>query len=367
MKFYSLDEIKKRKCKYNLIYGKRSNGKTFALLEEIIRNYTKSEGEEIGVYIRRWEVDIKGQRAKRLCDGLEPKHIKKFTGGKWNGIKYYNREWFLKKTNADGTEIVDYKPFLISMCLTSMEHDKGPSYPNVTTIFFDEFIARPNALGGSGYAVDEFVLFCNVLSTIIRLRTNVTIYMVGNTINKYCPYFKEFGISEHILQQKQGSIDVYNFGNGGLNMAVEYVQDNATHAKSNNMYFAFDNPKLNMIKSGEWELEIYPHINFKIFPQDIHYKFYVIFQTHILTCSLCQKGNNPLFVYVTEKTTPLQYRPNDLIYSHEPNPSYQYRIWIDKPDRGIGGLICKLYKEKRFFYSDNLVGEILANYVAESP
>ena len=30
--YYSLDRIKELKCQYNLIFGKRSNGKTYAVL-----------------------------------------------------------------------------------------------------------------------------------------------------------------------------------------------------------------------------------------------------------------------------------------------------------------------------------------------
>lgn len=368
LKYYSLKKIKEKKCKYNLIYGQRSNGKTFAVIQEIMERYTKSEGGECGLYLRRWEVDIKGQRAKRLCDGFLPEHIKKFTKGQWEGVKYYNREWFFTKYDKDNDlTIVDNKPFMISMCLTSMEHDKGPSYPRITTILFDEFITRPNSLGGSGYAVDEFVLFCNVLSTVIRLRTNVTIYLVGNTINKYCPYFREFGIEEHIPKQKQGTIDIYTFGNGNLTMAVEYCKDNASNSKSNNIYFAFDNPKLNMIKSGEWELEIYPHIIGKIPTDWIKYKFFVEFNGNIITGNICVGGNNLPFVYFHNKTTPLKLNKYDLIYNHIPNQDYHYRIWIDKGVDKMTGLIADLYRKHRFFYSDNLVGEIISNYIAESP
>ena len=32
--FYSLEAIKKLNCQYNLIFGKRSNGKTYAVLYE---------------------------------------------------------------------------------------------------------------------------------------------------------------------------------------------------------------------------------------------------------------------------------------------------------------------------------------------
>ena len=36
--YYSLDRIKEFHAQYNLIFGKRSNGKTYAVLYEILKN-----------------------------------------------------------------------------------------------------------------------------------------------------------------------------------------------------------------------------------------------------------------------------------------------------------------------------------------
>ena len=64
-------------------------------------------------------------------------------------------------------------------------------------------------------------MFANVLSTIIRHRNDVKIFMLANTVNKYCPYFKEMGL-KHITEMKQGSIDIYTYGSSDLRVAVEY-------------------------------------------------------------------------------------------------------------------------------------------------
>ena len=120
-----------------------------------------------------------------------------------------------------------------TFALSEMEHDKSTSYPEITTIVFDEFITRRY------YLPDEFVLFLNVLSTIIRQRQNVKIFMLGNTVNKYCPYFKEMGL-KHISNMEQGTIDVYKLGEGQLTIAVEYCSSTAK-TKDSNKYFCFDN------------------------------------------------------------------------------------------------------------------------------
>ena len=43
----------------------------------------------------------------------------------------------------------------------------------------------------------SLLFFMNVLSTIIRDRENIKIFMLGNTVNKYCPYFDEMGLTFH--------------------------------------------------------------------------------------------------------------------------------------------------------------------------
>ena len=143
---------------------------------------------------------------------------------------------------------------MFAFALTQMEHDKSTSYPDVTTIIFDEFLSR------IGYLKDEFMLFMNVVSTIVRQRNDVTIYMLGNTVNKYCPYFTEMGLT-HVDKMEPGTIDVYTYGESKLKVAVEYCKDHNIDGRKSDSYFAFDNPQLQMITNGVWEVALYPHIH----------------------------------------------------------------------------------------------------------
>ena len=260
-KFYSLSAIEHCEAIYNVIIGKRSNGKTYACLEKVIREYAET-GKQ-GAYLRRYREDFRGKRGDQLfaahvSNGL----ITEVTNGEWNSVKYYAGRWYFSKFDPIlNKEVRDNDPFCFGFSLSEMEHDKSTSYPDITTIVFDEFITR------SYYLPDEFVLFMNVLSTIIRGRYDVTIYMLGNTVNWSCPYFTEMGI-KHIRDMKQGSIDVYEYGESGLKVAVEYCKSIADSKKSN-VYFAFDNPRLKMITSGVWELDIYPHLPVKYSNKEI--------------------------------------------------------------------------------------------------
>ena len=66
--FYNLSRIKELKCQYNLIFGKRSNGKTYSVLKEIIENYAKT-GQQ-GAYLRRYREDFIGKRGQQMFSAL---------------------------------------------------------------------------------------------------------------------------------------------------------------------------------------------------------------------------------------------------------------------------------------------------------
>ena len=189
MKYYSLKKILQHNATYNVIFGERSNGKTFAVHEYGLKEFWEHGGQM--AIIRRWQDDFIGKRGSTMFDGIvNAGVVERVTNGEWTGIYYFSSRWYLCRYE-DGKRITMETPFAYGFAITSQEHDKSTSYPAVRTILFDEFLTR------SAYIPDEFVLFCNVLSTIIRQRDDVKIFMLGNTVNKYCPYFKEMGM-KHI-------------------------------------------------------------------------------------------------------------------------------------------------------------------------
>lgn len=359
MKYYRLDKIKQYNAKYNVIVSGRSDGKTYACLEEIIANYFKSGEVAQGAIIRRWQDDFTGKRGQQMFSALVQNGlIDKLSKGKWNNVRYYASKWYMCNYDSETHELTASSdiPFCYGFAITAQEHDKSTAYPNIKTIVFDEFITR------GGYLPDEFVLFCNVLSTIIRQRDDVTVYMLGNTINKYCPYFSEMGL-QHVDQMEPGTIDVYTYGDSGLTVAVEYPNINKLFRKKSNVYFAFNNPKLQMITGGAWELEVYKHIPRKFAPKEVVFEFFVEFDTQLLHCEIVE-GDNDIFVAVHPKTTPIKNWDDDLIYttnitSGVPNVRKSFTKPIDDLDKKI----FKLYAAGKFFYSDNNTGDILKNFL----
>src|SRR5699024_11305630 len=70
-----------------------------------------------------------------------------------------------------------------------------------------------------------------------------------------------------------------------LTVAVEYCKPNQTR-KKNNFYFAFNNPKLEMITGGAWEMNIYPHLPIKYKPKNIDFIYFIIFNDKIYQCEI---------------------------------------------------------------------------------
>ena len=201
-KFYSLSKIKKRNATYNVIFGERSNGKTYACLVECLKLYKKERKQF--AYVRRWQADIRGQSARSIVRGVvDNGEISKIFGDEYTGIYYFGGKYYLCSYDENGKAVYsDTDCIGYAFSLADNEHNKSNSFPRVGIIVFDEFLTK------GLYLPDEFVTFMNTVSTIVRQRKDVKIYLLANTANKYCPYFPELQL-DHIKEMKPVKIDVY--------------------------------------------------------------------------------------------------------------------------------------------------------------
>lgn len=353
--FYSLNRILSKRCQYNIIIGERSNGKTYSCLELGVKNWIE-HGEQMA-YVRRYREDFRGKRGDTLFNNLVHNGlISRLTDGEYDTIKHQAGRWYLAKFDQDLRKVVaQEEPFCFGFSISETEHDKSTSYPNVTTIIFDEFLTRQY------YLPDEFVLFMNTLSTIIRHRDNVTIFMLGNTVNKYCPYFREMGLS-HVADMEMGKIDVYTYGTSPLRVAVERCAKTSKGGKKSDLYFAFNNPELQMITGGAWEIALYPHLPMKYKPSDRLFIYFIIFDENILQCEIINVGES-YFTYIHQKTTPIQDEDNDIIFTEQYDPRPNHFRNIRRPVNNLTRRIAEFFKLEKVFYQDNEVGEIVRNYL----
>lgn len=357
MKFYDVRDTLSAypNAHYYVIYGERSNGKTYSSLDYCLENFL-TKGEQFA-YVRRWGEDIRKKQLSQLFAAhAENGRISKLTKDAWGGMDYTGNKFRLTKSDEDGKLTINDDICGYAFDLNSMEHYKSISFPRVTTIVFDEFLSR------NGYLPNEFILFTNVISTIVRQRNNVKIIMLGNTVNRSCPYFQEMGLS-HVKEQEPGTIDVYHYGSSGLEVIAEYCSPTSKRGgKKSDVYFAFDNPELQMITQGAWEIAIYPHKPCKFAPKDIDCIFFIEFENELLQCECVTIDTGP-FIFIHRKTTPIKKPDEDIVYTTKPSEKWNYRMCLTKQTDKFSRTIVDFFRQNRVFYADNEVGEIVRNYL----
>lgn len=361
LKFYTLKNILAKDAHYNVIIGERSNGKTYAVLEYCLRNYFET-GEQFAL-IRRSDEDFSGQKGAQLAFRmLENNHygenvVAKLSGGEYSMIEYWASAYWLKAKDPDTGKLRRVKPIGYGFALNQEQHYREGEYPDVTTIFFDELLTR------TGYYATEFVDFMNIISTIKRLRQNVKIFMCGNTINKYCPYFREMGLY-NVKKMKKGDLDVYRYGDSDLIVAVEF-SDSPSKKKAVDPYFAFKNPKLKMITAGEWEMDIYPHLRERFKPKDIVFQYFIIFDDERLH-GLIVRNELGYYMFIHRKTTEIKYPESDLVFDFETQHNAHRVYNIFRSDIPAVRIILDLFREHKVYYADNEIGEIVRNWLETS-
>lgn len=359
LNYVSLDRIKREHAHYNLLIGQRSNGKTFAVFKEALERFVKT-GEQSAL-IRRWREDFRGKRGEAMFRGLVSQGIPgKLTDGKWTEISYYAGRWYLARYDEEKDKLIKHpEPFCFAFALSEMEHDKSTSYDNITLVMFDEFISR------NGYLNDEFVIFQNVLSTIIRQRNNVVIYMMANTINKYAPYWKEMGLVG-IDKFQEGDLKVFRYGESELRVAVQFTDSLSKEGKPSDVYFAFNNPKLQMItgQGQVWEIDIYPHCPRKYYKDNVLYSYFIDFNDELLQCDIVNIKDET-FTFIHRKTGKIKYPEEDLIFSLNDSPRLNHRKYLYETFDKLGKRIYYFFQIHKVFYQDNDVGELVRNYLMQ--
>lgn len=354
-KFYSLKNILKKQAQYYLIFGERSSGKTFATLELILKNYWK-KGEQ-GAYIRRWGDDIKGIRGSNIWSGLiDADKIREITNGEYEGVVYKGRAFYLARFNEKLQRMVpSEEPFCYIFAISEDERIKGANYPRITTVVFDEFMTR------SYYLPNEFKRLLSIVSTIARQRDNIKIFLLGNTVNEYCPYFEEFGINHIVKTMQPGDIREVAYEDRDAKVVLEWTEPNVD-GKASDIYFeGFD--KSGMITTGKWETLQYPATPYSIKEEMITFKFYINFNDEVMQGDVVENKDD-YFIHIHKKTTDI--KDEYPIYQLDFDPSPQYYTSLTRGRDKCSGEIAYLINSNKIFVQNNRIGEMVRNYIMMS-
>ena len=346
-KYYDIKPLLELKAEYNIIMGERSNGKTYAVCKTMIENFLTTG--TYGVYIRRYADEILPSNLKAL---FNPFDIEKISKGRYNKIAYRGKVFEIGMYDYDNDKWIKREPFCFCAALNTWENAKGPDRGVVGIILFDEFLTR------RFYLTNEFLSFQNVLSSFIRDREKVQIFLVGNTVSFYSPYFEEFGL-ENIKEMEPGTINCFSFQNG-TKIAIDYCESVASE-KESAKFFNFNPSKANMITTGKWEIPDYPHYSKSIdFIREVSLRFYIHFDNDLICGNIVSKDNS-VFLFFHMQTKEIT-EENEIVYSTKLDTNPLHCVTFSQSALDVHQTIARLIRGGRLFFSTNKVGEIYNNY-----
>ena len=359
--YYDRTEIDKTGAQWRLIVGTRSNGKTYSVCHTIVEDYLKY-GKR-GVYIRRYAEQITPKNIQSLFNPhLEL--IESLSGGAYNWIFYRANCFYLCYMDEDGKIIEkDETPFCITRSVNTWETTKGADVGEISTIVYDEFLTR------EAYLRDEFVCLMNLISSIIRDRKDCIIYLLANSVNKYAPYWDEFGITE-VDKMKKGEIRVYTYPNSKMKLAIEYCAAPTATKEVNDNFFAFQNAQLEMLKSGSWEMAQYQRAPYKFLDSDVFRRFYVYFGGQMICGKIVKPRHlsnhkNDLFIFFCRQTKNIEIDDRTPFYTTDFSTSICHVRFLKDQPTELHKLITQLILKNHMCFSDNDVGEIIRNWLKD--
>lgn len=234
--YYSLKPVLDKNGDINVIWGQRSNGKTYSTLKYALENFKKT-GRTF-VYVRRWAEDIAVKNMNKL---MSPLPIEDIFGPE--SYVSFARGAFMINVPGEEPATMGW-----AISLNQVAHTKSQTFSNAQVIILDEFLQ----LKSERVLRDEFDAWEQTLSTVLRTTNDAKIFILGNSVSKYSPYFTPYGIDPNTI--KQGEIQEIMLPNEEgtpTKVVANYCTYNAKVGKKTSKYVRGSK----MAKTGEWEIE----------------------------------------------------------------------------------------------------------------
>ena len=237
--FYNLKPLLEHNPDISVIWGQRSNGKTYAVLKYALETYKKSK--RTFVYVRRWAEDVVVKNMTKL---LSPLPVEKIFG-EGMAIKFFRGAFLLYDELND-----DVEPITIgwAISLNQVAHTKSQTFQDAKIVILDEFLQ----LKSERVLRDEFDAWEQTLSTVLRTTQDAKIFIIGNSIGKYSPYFSPYGIDPNKIEQGEiQEIMLTNEVGEPTKVCAEWCKYNPKIGQRTSKYVRGSK----MAKTGEWEIQ----------------------------------------------------------------------------------------------------------------
>ena len=345
---YSIDNIDKEDAIINIIYGERSNGKSYQVKHKKGVEKYLATGRRF-ILMRRWKEEITTEKIEQYFQDVD---IYKLTDGKYNCITMYKKQLFLSKYDNETGKTTRYDKIGYVVALSTEQNYAGASYLDVDDIIFEEFMSRGAYIGGG-----ESDKLINFYLTVDRKRGTTKLWLVGNTISQVCPYLYDWDLQKIILNQKQGTIETVELPTGTYNedgseitlkCAIEYCS--STGATS----FAIGKHK-DMLNKGSWQTDPQPHLPKSIKEYKRLYRMGFEFQGFRFIGELLKdKKELVWFIYPYKK----EFKDKFLVISDTVRQSkyYQRNIYNLTIKNDKLSYLLDTFRESLIFYATDSVG-----------
>lgn len=243
---YNMDKIDSLGATINLIWGERSNGKSYQVKHKKAVEYFIETGQRF-ILMRRWKEEITTEKIEQYFHDID---ISKITNGKYNCISVYRKTLYLSNYDNEKGKTIKGEKIGYVVALSTEQNYAGASYLDVDNIIFEEFMAR------GAYIAGEPDKLMNFYCTVDRKRGTTRLWLVGNTISRACPYIVEWDLLRDITKQKQGTIfekTIQATEDTVVHLAVEYCEDTGDSS------FVIGK-HANMLNNGSWQSDPQPHL-----------------------------------------------------------------------------------------------------------
>lgn len=367
--YYNIDSLDKLGATINILYGERSNGKSYQLKhkkgilpylknstsysrryydkEKIIEDNIKAGTRFI--LLRRNKEEVSSEKVEQYLNDID---IMSLTNDEYNCFSVYKKAIYLSKYDNDTGKTKRYEKIGYVMALSTEQNYAGASYLDVHDIIFEEFMTR------TVYLANEPDKLMNLYSTIDRKRGTTRLWLVGNSISRVCPYLEDWGLMDIIRNLKQGDIKTKWISTNSTDdegrdvevlLAIEYCRS------TGNSSFAIGK-HADMLNKGDWQSDPQPHLsesynNYKmLFRIGFQYQSFKFIGEYLM-----DKDSNTLwFIYPYNR----EFKKNLIVFSDIIKESNYWQKDIYNPTFKNDNIrnILSTFKENKIFYATDLVG-----------
>lgn len=371
--YFDVDKLLKEKpnARYYFLLSGRSTGKTFGVLRRSGKDCSKGLG--MFAYIRRYDEEIKTRNIQEL---FSPQNIEEMTNGKYNKVGYWRGFFYFERWDYDEEKdeirrtYKNPEPCGIALAMNTWERTKGQdiaaAYGGIKHIIFDEIIT------GMSYLKDEFQIMQQIISSLVRDRTenDTKIWLLGNPLSKWCPYFPNLGITNNMIEKPNQRFEI---SYPGTDMTTIFVyigrpeeEASSTPSKVYQTFFAFPNSvtKSKSITEGFWELDDSMQLPSQVYKNsERKKKVLLFFGEQWIKGEIMRYTENGVYYVVWSPSRPPKKGEYYFILNAVPD---KYAIIGVNTKHPYAELLNKIMATNQLYYSDNTVADLFHGFIKEA-